>query len=43
MDPLPLHSPAHLKSLRKTRGLTQAQLAKRGDQRLRIRFAGEAA
>lgn len=33
MDILPLHSPtqlaAHLKSLRKTRGLTQAQLAKR--------------
>lgn len=33
MDTLPLHSPAqlpaHLKSLRKTRGLTQAQLAKR--------------
>lgn len=33
MDTLPLHSPAqlsaHLKSLRRTRGLTQAQLAKR--------------
>lgn len=33
MDTLPLHSPAqlpaHLKSLRKARGLTQAQLAKR--------------
>jgi HTH-type transcriptional regulator/antitoxin HipB len=33
MDTLSLHSPAqlsaHLKSLRKTRGLTQAQLAKR--------------
>lgn len=33
MDILSLHSPtqlpAHLKSLRKTRGLTQAQLAKR--------------
>jgi HTH-type transcriptional regulator / antitoxin HipB len=33
MDALPLHSPAqlpaHLKSLRKARGLTQAQLAKR--------------
>lgn len=33
MDTLPLHSaaqlPAHLKSLRKTRGLTQAQLARR--------------
>jgi HTH-type transcriptional regulator/antitoxin HipB len=33
MDTLLLHSPAqlpaHLKSLRKTRGLTQAQLAKR--------------
>jgi HTH-type transcriptional regulator / antitoxin HipB len=33
MDTMPLHSPAqlapHLKSLRKTRGLTQAQLAKR--------------
>lgn len=33
MDTLPLHSPAqlsaHLKSLRKTRGVTQAQLAKR--------------
>lgn len=33
MDTLALHSPAqlsaHLKSLRKTRGLTQAQLAKR--------------
>jgi HTH-type transcriptional regulator/antitoxin HipB len=33
MDTLPMHSPAllaaHMKSLRKTRGLTQAQLAKR--------------